>query len=458
MIVDDDHDLIVAGYKPQLHRHIGFFASFAVSFSFMSVLMGIFANYGYVLGKAGPFGMWTWPIVGIGQMFVALVFAEMAGRIPITGALYNWNAKLGHPLWSWLVGWLTVFAYTIGGVGIDVALLSPLQSLVGISFTMNAIRWIGVSIIILQLVINIYGVHIAMYINRFAVIAEIIALVFFGFLLAIVIAVTGQAHPALLVSLPQTPVPYWPAFLASTLMGTWTIFGFETPADLSEETIDAKRIAPKSILVSVATTAILGFLFILVLTIAIPDVSTITASSDPISAIVSHYLGAAATRIFLFCVVLAMFASSLLGITTSSRLLFAVSRDKRFFAHQTFIKISKHGIPFYAVALVAVLEILIFLTMYGMSALYAAAVVLLFLAYLITVIHFAIGSRRLPPTKYFSLHKWHWPVVVIAILWLLFEIAILTIPEEFHLAALIAVGILVVGAIQYGIQHFLIKK
>ena len=84
----------------------------------MSVLMGVFANYGYVLGKAGPFGFWTWLIVGAGQLLVALVFAEMAGRIPLTGALYNWNSKLGHPIVAWLVGWLSVFAYAAGSVGI----------------------------------------------------------------------------------------------------------------------------------------------------------------------------------------------------------------------------------------------------------------------------------------------------------------------------------------------------
>jgi amino acid transporter len=94
----------------------------------MSVLMGVFANYGYVLGKAGPFGLWTWLIVGVGQLLVALVFAEMAGRIPLTGALYNWNSKLSHPGIGWFVGWLIVFAYAVGGVGIIVPMMFRLQN------------------------------------------------------------------------------------------------------------------------------------------------------------------------------------------------------------------------------------------------------------------------------------------------------------------------------------------
>jgi len=177
---NDDRDLIEHGYKPQLKRSIGFFTSFAVSFSFMSVLMGVFSNFGFVLGKAGPFGLWTWLIVAVGQFFVCLVFAEMAGRIPLTGALYNWNNKLSHPAVAVTVHWLTVFAYAIGGAGIIVAAMGPLQSLLGRSFDMGTIRLIGLGVFASQLLINVYGVRLAALINRWAVVAEILAIIFLG--------------------------------------------------------------------------------------------------------------------------------------------------------------------------------------------------------------------------------------------------------------------------------------
>jgi hypothetical protein len=96
--------------------------------------------------------------------------------------------------------------------------------------------------------------------------------------------------------------------------------------------------------------------------------------------------------------------------------------------------------------------------MYGLSALYAAAVVLLFLGYLITVINFAIGIKKLPSTKNFSLGKWHMPVVSLAIIWLIAEIGILTIPQEFHLAAIITGLIILLGGVLYTLQLFFIKK
>src|ERR1700761_4411891 len=102
---DDDKAIIEAGYKPQLRRSLGFFSPFAIAFSEISITTGIFANYGFVLTKAGPFGYWAWLLVAIGQTLVALVFAEMAGRIPLTGSSYNWNNKLANPTLGWFSGW-----------------------------------------------------------------------------------------------------------------------------------------------------------------------------------------------------------------------------------------------------------------------------------------------------------------------------------------------------------------
>lgn len=451
----DDRDVIEAGYEPQLHRRLSSFGSFAVSFSVMSVLMGVFANYGYVLGKAGPFGLWTWVIVGIGQMLVAMVFADMAGRVPLTGALYNWNYKLGYPKIGWLVGWLSIFAYAIGAAGILVAFMPPLSSLVGHELGMPAIRAVGLAILLLQLLISLYGVELAGTINRLAVIVEILALLVFGFVLLGSLVLRGGVQYSLLTNIPSTPAPYWPAFLISSLLGSWTIFGFESPADVSEETRNVKQVAPRSILLSVATSVVLGFFFIVVLTLGIPNLANVTAAADPISAIVAFHLGGPATDVLLICVLIAMFATALLNLTVAARILFAISRDGNLIGSDTLRKVSGRGIPAFSTASVVAVEAILFLTMYGLAAVYAAAVVLLFLAYLATVVTFASGSARLSPPTTFSLGKWQVPVVSLAILWLIVEIGILTIPQEFHLAAEIAIGLLICGGLVYLWQNTL---
>ncbi len=446
---DDDRAIIEAGYKPQLKRSLGFFSSFAVSFSFMSILLGVFSAYGFVLNKAGPFGIWTWPMVGFGQTMVALIFAEMAGRIPLTGALYNWNTRLANPGVGWMTAWILIFVYAVSGSGVVVAMMAPLQTFLGMQFTDNEARAVGVGVILAQTAINIYGVRLAAHANKLAVIAEMIALFIFGSMLLAVILIKGEAHTSLLTTMPDTGSSYLPGFLMASLLAAWTLFGFETPSDLSEETVNARRVTSKSIVSSVLVTAVLGFIFVVILTLAIPDVAAVTASPDPVSMIVAHHLGAAATRVFLVVVLLSMFAATMLNITAASRIIFAIGRDKRIFGSAALTRVSGHNVPTAAIAVVAVLEILAIIFFQNMTDLFAAPTILLTTAYLITVVCFTRGARKLPPTSHFSLGKWHWPVTIMAVVWLISEICILTMPEDFHSAAAIAGAVLAAGAALY---------
>jgi len=413
----------------------------------MSALTGVFANYGFALGTAGAFAIWTWPIVAAGQMLVALIFAEMAGRVPLTGSLYNWNAKLGSATLGWQAGWLTIFAYAVGGAGIIVALMSPLQSLIGIQLGQTAIYSIGVGIILVQLLISIFGVRLTAHLNRTAVAGEIFALAFFSIVLLLVLFVKKSLHLALLTTIPTSPKPYLPAFLISGLLAAYTLFGFEAASDVSEETINARYVAPQSVIWGVLFSAGLGFLFILVLTLAIPDLATIAASADPVSSIFLYYLGTIPTKLFLLFVLVAMFACALLMITNASRLTFAVARDKRVLGSSTLAKVSSYGVPANAAVFVALIEIVMFFFVYGQVAIYATSVVLLELVYLFTVCNFALGLKNLPPPQTFSLGKWRWPIIVLSVVWIFAEIAVLTIPSEFHLTAYISFGIIIAGLI-----------
>ena len=96
---DRDDDAVVSryGYEQPFKRTISKFASFAVAFSFISIATGIFTTYGYVLQTGGPLGIWTWLLVGVGQLAVALVLATLAARIPLTGSIYQWGTRLANP-------------------------------------------------------------------------------------------------------------------------------------------------------------------------------------------------------------------------------------------------------------------------------------------------------------------------------------------------------------------------
>ncbi|MGZ6825770.1 MAG: amino acid permease, partial [Mycobacteriales bacterium] len=76
----DADDLSSFGYSQQLHRSIGSSGSFAAGFSFVSILTTVFQLFAFGFSFGGPSFFWTWPVVFVGQIAVALCFSELAAR------------------------------------------------------------------------------------------------------------------------------------------------------------------------------------------------------------------------------------------------------------------------------------------------------------------------------------------------------------------------------------------
>src|ERR1700728_4290136 len=110
------------GYQQELKRTLGSFQVFAISFAFISVAVGIFGTYDIVLRRGGPVGIWLWVLVAVGQVLVALVYAQFAARIPLSGSSYQWGSRLANPKIGFGLGWLTVCYLAIGVVATDDAL------------------------------------------------------------------------------------------------------------------------------------------------------------------------------------------------------------------------------------------------------------------------------------------------------------------------------------------------
>src|SRR3989441_11423932 len=106
----DDAHLRSLGIKPELRRTLGFLSNFAIAFSFISVSTGTFGNFGLGIGLGGPAFFWSWPIVIIGQLLVALVFAELASHFPVAGSIYQWSKRLSNRTLGWFTGWIYFWA------------------------------------------------------------------------------------------------------------------------------------------------------------------------------------------------------------------------------------------------------------------------------------------------------------------------------------------------------------
>ena len=437
--VSTDQPLQDFGYKQEFRRELKRFASFAVGFSFISITTGIFTTYGSVLNWGGPLGVWTWPIVVLGQLAVALVFASLASRIPLAGYSYQWASRLVNPRVGWLIGWVSFTFLVVVVVSVDYAIASTvLPSLFRYTETpLNA--WLVTAlVIVIQMLLILFSTRWTTRVNNAAVATELVGIIGLIVLLLIVGAVRGLLHPEHVFSTGVvSPAGYFNPgglfaagpFMLSFLLGAYTIVGFEAAANLAEETQEPHRVVPFAMWSAVVLSGIVGFVFLIVLNLASGDLKALSASSTPIADIIVQVLGGVVGDILLVFVTFSIFACGLVIFLTATRLTWAMARDQRFPGAQIFARVDERtGTPLAATVLIGVLTEIV-LAIFGnqtnaLSNLFGAATLLPAIIYLFTVLLYTFTRRRLPPTRGFSLGAFEWPVIIFALVWLIFELAI----------------------------------
>ncbi|MFI7534879.1 amino acid permease [Streptosporangium sp. NPDC049376] len=425
------------GYKQAMKRGTGRFASFAVAFAFVSIATGIFTTYGSVLNSSGPAGIWTWPIVIIGQLAVAFIFGSLAARIPVTGYSYQWTSRLANPVLGWIIGWISFTFLAIVVVAVDYTIASTvLPALLNYQGTaLNA--WVITGVVILaQAFLVGLSTKWTERVNNFAVSAELAGMIALVLLLLGVGFVAKEANFANLFSTGAVPAEGYLSFGTLTSAGPWmlgfllgafTIVGFESAANLAEETKDPARVVPRAMWQAVLASGVLGFLFLIAVTLLAGDPVELAKSDTPIADVITRTLGPVVGTALLVLVVIAIFACGMVILMSGVRLVWAMSRDERFPGWQAWQKISpRFGTPLNATVLMCVIGQLI-LAIFStrtdaLFGLFAAATLLPAIIYASTVALYVVKRRSLPPSRGFDLGRWEIPVVTVAVVWLVFEL------------------------------------
>jgi amino acid transporter len=466
---DREDDAVVGryGYEQAFERTISKFASFAVAFSFISIATGIFTTYGYVLQTGGPLGMWTWLLVGVGQLAVALVLATLAARIPLTGSIYQWGTRLANPSVGWVLGWLSFAYLSVLTVAVDVTLASEvLPALLGYQSTTLSGQIGTLVILVVQALLIALSTRITALINSWAVAAELIGGALLAVALLVVALVTGDGDASNLFEYGAAEkagyfsiIPAG-AFMLSILLGAFTNTGFESAANLAEETHDPHIVVPRAMWSSTLIATILGSLFLGALTISIDNIPAVTNSATPVADIITDSLGGIGGTFFLVFVAIAQFACGLIIFITGVRLTWALSRDRRFPGYQLWSRVNlTTDTPVWATAFVFVLAIVLLFLVNTLPALISASVLLPGLIYVgILLVH--VFTRRQQAQldaaedeqqrrERFSLGRWEIPVLTLAFAWLALEVWVLVGPQ-FRTAHFYVLGMVGVGLVYYG--------
>src|ERR1700761_4131469 len=86
LLTHDEYHLATLGYKQEFFRSLGFFESWAATFTSMNFVSGIPVLFGFVMYTGGPKAAFAnWTMVGGLSCIVSLVMAELAASLPTTG-------------------------------------------------------------------------------------------------------------------------------------------------------------------------------------------------------------------------------------------------------------------------------------------------------------------------------------------------------------------------------------
>ena len=486
----DREDLHKLGYAQELYRSMGGFSNFAISFSIISILTGAVILYDYGLAWAGTAAVLIgWPLVTVFVLLIAASMGEIASAYPTAGGLYYWASRMKNKNWGWWTAWLNLIGQFAIVAGINYAaaaflngtILTPLLSNIGVDYS-NTSTFLGGYLngqlvtmgllMLVQLAMNIGGINLVALLNQVSVwwhiviVAAVVILIFLA-------GKPDQSGLTLFAIQPQDVAGSWQndlgvvkfdygaaltypvilAFFFSLLQANWTYTGYDASAHVAEETIGARVASAWGIFLSVAVSAVVGFIFLFALTTHLPsmatlfppvlDDSTLPASSQyyfgggvAVIDILVYNLGSTLGNVLAGGIAIAMAFCGLSSVASAGRMLYAFSRDDGIPGAGWLKKVS-HRFRTPANSLVAIVvvswlfTVAAFIVGTGTAIVIITAISTIFLyaAYGV-VIYLGATTQDWTKERVWSLGRWSKPVAYLAIFWVIVLMVLFSFPTS----------------------------
>ncbi len=490
----DSGELATFGYRQDLHRSVGTFASFAAGFSFVSILTTVFQLFGLGFSFGGAAFFWAWPVVFAGQLLVALNFAQLAAWWPISGAIFQWSSRLAGSIVGWFTGWTMIIGQIltvavaavavqavlpaiwsgfqiVGGPDADPAPLSP-------SGAANSVV-LGCILLVVTTVVNVVSVRLMARVTSVGVVIEIVGVIA---LIACLFFLPERSAGVVFTTEGREPGgAYIWVWLASALMAAYVMVGFDSAGELSEETHAPRRTTPKTIIRALTVSGLGGALLIIAALVAAPSLTDGSLVSGGLAGVVDARLGPVLGRLLLCAVAVAVFACTLAVQTSGSRMMYSMARERALPFSAALSRVSvRTGTPIVTSVVVGVGAALVLLANVGQSALFTAlsslCIAMLYLAYLGVTVPLLVrriqGRTRVEESgvdeegkPLFSLGRWAIPVNAVAVVYQVLMVVNLAWPRSaiydltghtwwLQWSALLFIGAsLLVGGAYYRFSH-----
>ena len=488
---EDTRILHGMGYAQELHRHMGLFQNFAISFSIICILAGGITAFPLSLSGAGGASLGIgWPIACVFALMVAMALGQIASAYPTAGGIYHWASTLGNRGFGWTAAWLNLLGllFVVSSVNFGLFLLFRdllLEFALGVdvsgwkSAAMFDHGWwvqtVFLTVVTLsQAAINHYGIGLTSKLTDISgYLIFIGAIVLTAALLAGAPSLefsrlwtftdfTGAAGgdvwaPASERWLAALMPPVAVALYLGLLQGVYTVTGFDASGHTAEETRNAAQQVPKGMIHSVVWSGVFGWVMVCAFVLALPTVEEGAAMGWTSFNLVMAQVRPEWLRVALIgIIVLANYLCALSALTSTSRMLFAFSRDDGVPWLSTYLrKISpSHRSPAHAIWASAVLAIVA--TLYGnvFVVLSTGSAVFIYASYAMPIAAGLFSEGRSWTRKGpFSLGGWSRPVSALALLGSVALVVVGVQPPNEKVGYLLAAGLAAMTVIWWTVER-----
>jgi len=421
-IQDADLDQLKAlGYTSNFDRTMSMWENFALGFTYLSPVVGVYTIFQFGFSAGGPPMFWSYILVGLGQLLVALVFGEVVSQFPIAGGLYPWARRLVGSRWAWMAGWIYMWALfsTVAAVAIGGA--PYMSDLLGLQPSPTTNTIIAVLMIAATTALNLSGTSLLGHVAMFGFIAELIGAVAVGGYLLLFARIHSFSFLFDTVNINANG-SYLPAFFAASIAAMFAYYGFEACGDVAEETPNASRTIPKAMRMTIYIGGAAAMWICLAFILAVPDVQSAISGKDPdpVATILRSALGEIGLKAVI-AIVMISFLSCLLSLqAAASRLVFAYSRDKMIVGSKWLGQLSPHThIPARALLIAGITPSLVAIIGRSLSNVTDAVITFasagIYVSFQMVVLAALIArARGWKPSGLFRLGSWAWPVNICA--------------------------------------------
>src|SRR3984957_6045694 len=168
------------GYVSHFDRTMSLWQNFALGFTYLSPVVGVYTIFATTFAAGGPPMWWTYLFVGMGQLLVCLIFGEVVSQFPISGGIYPWARRLFGKRWAWMAGWIYGWALFVTLAAIATGAAPFIAQLVGLQPTAFVSTTIALVLIAITTFVNLSGTRLLARVVMFGYILEVVGAVVVG--------------------------------------------------------------------------------------------------------------------------------------------------------------------------------------------------------------------------------------------------------------------------------------